>query len=140
MAESRLTLEQLEMRDDFVRRHIGPGDPQIAEMLKVLELDSLEALVEKTLPSSILTEEPLGLAEASGERETLSTLRRMSERNKVFISMIGMGYYGTVIPGVILLSGLTSSIRSPRCNSCRRTRDEISRPPARSCRFVSTTT
>jgi glycine dehydrogenase len=102
MAESRLTLEQLEMRDDFVRRHIGPGDPQIAEMLKELGLESLDALVEKTLPASILTEEPLGLSEASSERETLSVLRRMSERNKVFVSMIGMGYYGTVIPGVIL--------------------------------------
>ncbi len=102
MADKRPTLEQLEMRDDFVRRHIGPGEPQIAEMLETLGLKSLDALVEKTLPASILTERPLSLPEASSERETLSTLRRMSERNKVFVSMIGMGYYGTVIPGVIL--------------------------------------
>jgi glycine dehydrogenase len=102
MAQRRLTLEDLEMRGDFVRRHIGPGEPQIAEMLGALGLESLDALVEKTVPSSILADEPLDLPAASGERETLSQLRRMSERNKVFISMIGMGYYGTTLPGVIL--------------------------------------
>jgi glycine dehydrogenase len=90
------------MRGDFVRRHIGPGDPQIAEMLAALGVESLDALVEKTVPSSILADEPLDLPAASSERETLSYLRRMSERNKVFISMIGMGYYGTTLPGVIL--------------------------------------
>jgi glycine dehydrogenase len=102
MAQRRLTLEDLEMRGDFVRRHIGPGEPQIAEMLAALGLESLDALVEKTVPSSIRSDEPLDLAPAGSERETLSTLRRMSERNKVFISMIGMGYYGTTLPGVIL--------------------------------------
>ncbi len=102
MAQRRLTLEDLEMRGDFVRRHIGPGEPQIAEMLAALGLESLDQLVEKTVPSSIRSDEPLDLAPAGSERETLSALRRMSERNKVFISMIGMGYYGTVLPGVIL--------------------------------------
>ena len=102
MAQRRLTLEDLEMRGDFVRRHIGPGEPQIAEMLAALGLESLDALVEKTVPSSICSDEPLDLTPAGSERETLSTLRRMSERNKVFISMIGMGYYGTTLPGVIL--------------------------------------
>ena len=102
MAQRRLTLEDLEMRGDFVRRHIGPGEPQIAEMLAALGLESLDALVEKTVPSSICSDEPLDLTPAGSERETLSTLRRMSERNKVFISMIGMSYYGTTLPGVIL--------------------------------------
>jgi glycine dehydrogenase len=102
MAQRRLTLEDLEMHGDFVRRHIGPGEPQIAEMLATLGLESLDALVDKTVPSSIRSEEPLDLAPATSERETLSILRRMSERNKVFISMIGMGYYGTILPGVIL--------------------------------------
>ena len=102
MSPKRRNLMELEMRGDFVRRHIGPGEKQIAEILAVLELESLEDLIEKAVPSSIVSETPLDLPEARGERETLSYLRRMSERNKVYISMIGMGYYGTTLPGVIL--------------------------------------
>jgi len=102
MAESRRSLTELEMRGDFVRRHIGPGEPQIDEMLADLELGSLDELVDKTVPSQILSDDPLNLAEPMSERETLSYLRKMSNRNRVFISMIGMGYYGTTLPGVIL--------------------------------------
>ena len=95
-------LSDLEQRDDFIRRHIGPGDEQIAEMLDTLGLSSLDALIEKTVPASIITEHSLEIGGDKTERGTLSYLRRMSERNKVFISMIGMGYYGTKLPGVIL--------------------------------------
>ncbi|MFQ6017666.1 MAG: aminomethyl-transferring glycine dehydrogenase, partial [Kiloniellaceae bacterium] len=101
MSKARRSLEELEMPGDFVRRHIGPGDRQIAEMLETLGLESLDALIEKTVPPAIMSDEPLNLAPAKSERATLSYLRQMSERNDVFISMIGMGYYGTVLPGVI---------------------------------------
>ena len=96
------SLGDLEQRDDFIRRHIGPGDEQIAEMLGVLGLDSLEQLIEKVVPKSIITDQALNIGADQPERGTLSYLRRMSERNKVFISMIGMGYYGTKMPSVIL--------------------------------------
>jgi glycine dehydrogenase len=95
-------LSDLEQRDDFIRRHIGPGEEQIAEMLEALGLSSLDALIEKTVPESIVTEHSLEIGGDMTERGTLSYLRRMSERNKVFISMLGMGYYGTKLPGVIL--------------------------------------
>jgi len=105
MAETRPTLEQLEMRGemygDFIRRHIGPDDKQIGEMLEALGSASLDELIDETVPASIVTEEPLDLPPPMSERETISYLRRMRERNKVFISMIGMGYYGTVLPAVI---------------------------------------
>ena len=102
MAETRRSLTEMEMRGDFVRRHIGPGEPQIEDMLSDLGLSSLDELVDKTVPGQILSDEPLNLAEPMSERETLSYLRKMSNRNRVFISMIGMGYYGTTLPGVIL--------------------------------------
>jgi len=96
------TLGDLEQRDDFIRRHIGPGEEQIAQMLDALSLDGLDALIEKTVPKSIITEHTLSIGGDQTERGTLSYLRRMSERNKVYISMIGMGYYGTKMPSVIL--------------------------------------
>ena len=102
MSDARRSLEELEMRGDFVRRHIGPGKPQINEMLATLGLKSLDELVDKTVPESIRSERPLELPEAKSERNMLSYLRQMAERNRVFISMIGMGYYGTTLPGVIL--------------------------------------
>ena len=102
MSEARLSLVELEMRGDFVRRHIGPGDDQIAEMLETLELPSLDALIEKTVPETIVSKEPLRLADPMSERRALSYLRRMAGRNRVFVSMIGMGYHGTVLPSVIL--------------------------------------
>ena len=101
MSESRPTLADLETRDDFVRRHIGPGEPQIQHMLEALGLDSLEALQDKAVPPSIVSAEPMVLPPTMGERETLTYLRRMRDRNEVFISMIGLGYYGTILPGVI---------------------------------------
>ncbi|MAF96264.1 MAG: glycine dehydrogenase (aminomethyl-transferring) [Rhodospirillaceae bacterium] len=96
------TLSDLEQRDDFIRRHIGPGDRQIAEMLDTLGLSSLDALIEKTVPENIITGHSLEIGGVKTERGTLSCLRRMSERNKVFISMLGMGYYGAKLPSVIL--------------------------------------
>jgi glycine dehydrogenase len=100
-AEGR-TLIELEMRSDFVRRHIGPGEGQIAEMLSALGLESLDELITSAVPDSIIDEDPLDLPPIKSERATLRYLRKMSERNRVFISMIGMGYYGTVMPKVIL--------------------------------------
>ena len=85
-----------------MRRHIGPGEEQIEEMLAALRLASLDDLVDKAFPHSIIDDDPLELPPVKSERATLSYLREMSERNRVFISMIGMGYYGTVMPKVIL--------------------------------------
>ncbi len=98
----RRSLEELKMRGDFVRRHIGQGEEQIADMLDTLGLGSLDELIDNAVPETIRTERPLNLDAARSERMMLSYLRRMAGRNKVFISMIGMGYHGTVLPGVIL--------------------------------------
>jgi glycine dehydrogenase len=102
MAKNRYTLDELKMRGDFIRRHIGPGEPQIGEMLEALGLASLDELIDKAVPKDIVLDQPLALDEPTSERMTLSTLRQMAGRNRVFISMMGMGYYGTVTPTVIL--------------------------------------
>ena len=102
MPKSGRSLLDLEMHTDFIPRHIGPDENQIDQMLTALGLRSLDELVDRTLPSTIISEKSLDLTESMSERDTLSYLRQMSERNRVFVSMIGMGYYGTVTPPVIL--------------------------------------
>ena len=100
MAE-QVTLSALERADEFVRRHIGPDDPQIRAMLDVVNARSLDDLIEQATPASIRTDRPLELPEPIGERAALDALRKMAERNRVQVSMIGMGYYDTIIPPVI---------------------------------------
>jgi glycine dehydrogenase len=97
----RPALAELELRGDFITRHVGPRPDDVAHMLGVLGFDSLDALIRAVVPADIITARPLRLPEPKSERAALSYLRRMRERNRVFISMIGMGYYGTVTPGVI---------------------------------------
>ena len=102
MSKVRPPLSELKMRGDFVRRHIGPGAAQIAEMLKQLKAKSLEDLVDKAVPAAIRSDDkPLDLPEVLTERETHAVLRRIAGRNRVYISMIGMGYHGTIMPPVI---------------------------------------
>ncbi|MCR9222312.1 MAG: aminomethyl-transferring glycine dehydrogenase [Alphaproteobacteria bacterium] len=101
----RLTLEALEVRDDFLRRHIGPTDAETAEMLGAIGLDpaaGLDGLIDRAVPQSIRQAAPLSVPQSISERQTLSALREMARRNEVFVSMIGAGYYGTITPSVIL--------------------------------------
>jgi len=102
MSNERLTLTDLKMRGDFIRRHIGPGKSQMSEMLDRLGLKSLDELIDKAVPKVIRSDdEPLDLPPLLTERETQAVLRRVAARNKVFISMIGLGYHGTIMPPVI---------------------------------------
>lgn len=95
------SLFDLERHGDFIRRHIGPDDSEVSEMLASLGLDSVDDLIEQAVPASILSERALDLSEPSSERATGTYLRKMRHRNRVFISMIGTGYHGTVMPPVI---------------------------------------
>ena len=96
------TRENLAQQDAFIHRHIGPSPDEIQQMLKTLGLSSLDELVESTVPSSILLDEDLDLPEASPEHAALECLRGYAEQNHVFKSYIGMGYYDTHVPNVIL--------------------------------------
>ncbi|GIX29734.1 MAG: glycine dehydrogenase (decarboxylating) 2 [Porticoccaceae bacterium] len=87
--------------DDFARRHIGPSEAEIARMLASLGVDSLDALVERALPPTIRSRRPLALPPPLDERAALEALSRIAERNRVFTSLIGMGYHPTHTPAVI---------------------------------------
>src|SRR4051812_26240208 len=91
----------LKPSDTFVRRHIGPNVDDIKQMLDRIGADSLEDLVEQTVPESIRMKQPLNLGEPRGETETLNELRAIASKNKVLRSCIGMGYYDTITPPVI---------------------------------------
>ncbi|MGH6636673.1 MAG: hypothetical protein ACRED0_11285, partial [Gammaproteobacteria bacterium] len=94
-------LGELEMRGDFIRRHIGPDRRQITDMVRYLGLAKLEDLIGWAIPDNIVSETPFELTSTISERAVLSYLRHMRKRNRVFISMMGMGYYGTIMPEVI---------------------------------------
>ena len=98
----RETLSALEREGEFVQRHIGPDAAEIEAMLAVVGARSLEDLVKQATPAAIRTERPLALPAPLDERTALTTLRRIAERNRVQVSMIGMGYYDTITPAVIL--------------------------------------
>ncbi|AEG00584.1 aminomethyl-transferring glycine dehydrogenase [Methylomonas methanica] len=101
MSSKAPRLEQLEMRGSFIPRHIGPDQQQITKMLATLGLTELDELLEKVVPANILNHEPLKLTETISERAVIKYLRNMRERNNVLVSMIGMGYYDTIMPAVI---------------------------------------
>ncbi len=87
---------------DFAnRRHIGPSPEEMAEMLQVLGADSLEALIDETVPASIRQAEPLDFGPPKSERELMHDLRMVAAKNKVLVSLIGQGYHGTVTPPAI---------------------------------------
>jgi glycine dehydrogenase len=88
--------------DSFVQRHIGPNTAQIEQMLKVLGFDSLDALIEQTVPPAIRLQQPLKLPQAQSENAALAQLKAIASKNKVFRSFIGMGYHDCITPSVIL--------------------------------------
>jgi glycine dehydrogenase len=88
--------------DTFVRRHIGPRDHDVAEMLKLLGYDSLDALTDAAVPAAIRLNKPLNLGQPRGEHELLAELKQIASQNKMMRSFIGQGYYGTITPPVIL--------------------------------------
>ena len=88
--------------DRFVNRHIGPRDAEISEMLKAVGASSMEELIEQTVPAHIRLKEPLKLSKPLSEGKYYRKILNISRKNKVFKSYIGMGYYNTVTPSVIL--------------------------------------
>jgi glycine dehydrogenase len=100
----------LDPLDSFARRHIGPSDADIVEMLSFLGLDSLDSLTRSTVPASILSTRALAIDDPTnranfavrGEAECLSAIRELASRNQVFRSYIGMGYHDCLTPAVIL--------------------------------------
>ena len=86
---------------DFVNRHIGPSTEQQTQMLSDLGLSSIDELVRKIVPDSILLRGDYKLPDGCSEQEALTELKEIASQNKVKRSLIGQGYYGTITPPVI---------------------------------------
>jgi glycine dehydrogenase len=95
-------LAELENHDEFLARHIGPNDEEIAQMLAVVGRPSLDALVDAIVPDSIKLRQPLALPAPASEEQALAKIAAIAARNDVFRSFIGMGYHGTHTPAVIV--------------------------------------
>lgn len=88
--------------DIFEPRHNGSGKEDLNAMLKTIGVESLDQLIEQTIPDNIRLQSPLKLSKPMTESEALAHMRTIAAKNKVFKSFIGMGYYGTLTPPVIL--------------------------------------
>ena len=91
-----------QQKAEFTRRHIGPNKKEEAAMLSVIGVDSMEELIEKTIPSSIRLQQPLATGSPMSEFEYLLELKNIATLNKVYKTYIGRGYYNTIVPSVIL--------------------------------------
>jgi len=88
--------------EKFQSRHLGPGSEDLNTMLRVIGVDSLDTLIDETIPASIRMNAPLELPAAVSERRFLLEMRKIAAKNTVFTSMLGQGYYPCVTPSVIL--------------------------------------
>ena len=87
---------------DFIQRHIGPSIEEQNIMLKELGYKNLDELIKNTVPENILLKDDLEIGDPNSEYKALRKLKNISKKNKVYSSFIGMGYYGTYTPYVIL--------------------------------------
>lgn len=87
--------------DKFVNRHNGPSTSEVQKMLQKVGVNSLDELIEQTIPQTIRLKKPLNIAPAMSEFQYHKYLRKIASKNKVFRTYIGLGYYGTIVPAVI---------------------------------------
>ncbi|RAU84450.1 aminomethyl-transferring glycine dehydrogenase [Pontibacter arcticus] len=88
--------------DVFKERHNGPDKEQIQDMLATIGANSLDQLIEETVPAAIRLKKPLNLPKALSERDFLNQFGKIVKQNKVYKSYIGLGYNDTIMPPVIL--------------------------------------
>ncbi len=88
-------------RNSFAYRHIGPKAVDVDQMLSTIGLDSIDTLIEQTIPKAIRAKKELALSESMTEAEFGEHIAALGEMNSIFKTYIGMGYHPTVLPGVI---------------------------------------
>jgi len=94
-------MNDLSYTDTFLRRHLGPSESEIEEMLAAVGHESLESLSAAAVPADIRLDRPLDLGAPRGEYEILRDLKATMGKNEVWRSFIGMGYHGTIVPSVV---------------------------------------
>jgi glycine dehydrogenase len=98
---SRPSLLDLENHGDFIQRHIGPTPEQQTTMAQAIGYDTLDALIDDTVPAAIRRNHPMKLPGAQTEQQVIARLRELADLNIVNRSFIGMGYHDTFTPPVI---------------------------------------
>ncbi|MEH6358012.1 MAG: aminomethyl-transferring glycine dehydrogenase [Pseudomonadales bacterium] len=101
MVHRAFRLADLDTQSEFIARHIGPGEQDQQTMLQQLGLPSLQALIAKVVPAAILANDGLNLDVSCSEQQALSELRGIAEKNQIYKSFIGQGYYNCHTPSVI---------------------------------------
>ncbi|HSL70335.1 MAG TPA: hypothetical protein VK864_08845, partial [Longimicrobiales bacterium] len=98
---STQTRDSLDHPDRFVRRHIGPGESEVRDMLQTLGYASLDELIDTVIPSAIRYRAELQTGPATPEFQAMSELRELAAQNRIYRSYLGMGYHGCITPAVI---------------------------------------
>ncbi|XP_064625841.1 glycine dehydrogenase (decarboxylating), mitochondrial-like [Lineus longissimus] len=102
-ADAELHLSQFfPKHDDFTVRHIGPNAAEKKEMLDFIGVESIDEMIQNTIPENIMLGRPLHVEEAYSERELIERIQEIAKKNKVWRSYIGMGYYNCCVPNTIL--------------------------------------
>ncbi|HYK75370.1 MAG TPA: aminomethyl-transferring glycine dehydrogenase [Daejeonella sp.] len=91
----------IDFQEKFEHRHIAPNAKDTAEMLQTIGANSIDELIDQTVPAQIRLKKPLNLPPAKSEFDYLNDLKQTASKNKVFKSYIGQGYYDVIVPGVI---------------------------------------
>lgn len=87
--------------NNFSRRHIGPKADEIPLMLEKIGVKSVDELIDKTIPESIRLDKPMELPDGINEKEYVEHIKALGSKNKIYKTYIGLGYYNTILPGVI---------------------------------------
>lgn len=87
--------------DSFAYRHIGPREHEVEEMLKAVGVETIDQLIDETIPKNIRLKEELNLSPALTENEFIGKIRSLGRKNSVFKTYIGLGYHPTIMPGVV---------------------------------------
>ena len=89
------------MQNEFQARHIGPRATDLNSMLKTIGVSSLDQLIDETVPANIRLKKSMNIGAPKAEYQYLQELKSIAQKNKVFKSYIGLGYFNTIVPGVI---------------------------------------
>ena len=89
------------MQNEFQARHIGPRATDLNSMLQTIGVSSLDQLIDETVPANIRLKKSMNIGAPKAEYQYLQELKSIAQKNKVFKSYIGLGYFNTIVPGVI---------------------------------------
>ena len=101
LRSDNIDIDYRQSGSDFARRHIGPNEDEVREMLREVGFDDIDALIDAAVPKNIRLDRQLNLPEAKSETEALEELRAISNKNKLARSFIGAGYSDCITPPVI---------------------------------------